>query len=67
MASLAALLLLASAPAAPPPAPATATGIARARILRPVTITRTGEPASTDQRQTHQSPRRDRAKVVDLY
>lgn len=75
MASLAALLLLTSAPApaatppaAPPPAPSvSAVGIARARILRPVTITRTGEPTATDQRQTHQTPRRDGARVVDLY
>ncbi len=75
MACLAALLLLASAPApaatppaAPPPAPSlSAVGTARARILRPITITRRGEPARTDERQTHQSPRRDGARVVDLY
>lgn len=70
MASLAALLLLASAPApaATPPAPSvSAIGIARARILRPVTVTRLGESITPDYRQTHQSPRRDGARVVDLY
>jgi hypothetical protein len=68
---LAAALLLTTAPAAPPLAqpvqPAAAVGIARARILRPASVTRLGEPAAADQRQTHQSRRRDGARVVDLY
>lgn len=72
MACLAALLLLASAPApgATPPAPSvSAIGIARARILRPVQVTRMGEPADsrTGQLITHTRPRRDGARVVDCY
>ena len=72
MASLAALLLLASAPApaATPPAPwVSAVGIARARILRPVQVTSTGQRASDGATPlvTHTRPRRDGARVVDCY
>lgn len=70
MASLAALLLLASAPApaATPPAPSVI-GIARARILRPVQVTSTGQRASDGATPliTHTRPRRDGARVVDCY
>lgn len=78
MASLAALLLLASAPApaatppaaSPPAAPVSAVGIARARILRPVAVTNRGEAATTDHAApmvTHQGRRRDGARVLDCY
>lgn len=74
MASLAALLLLASAPApaATPPAPSvSAVGIARARILRPVQVTRMGQMIGTAAGSaplvTHTKPRRDGALVVDCY
>ncbi len=78
MASLAALLLLASAPApaatppaAPLPTPSLSTvGIARARILRPVAVTNRGEAATTDHAApmvTHQGRRRDGARVLDCY
>ncbi|MDX2209282.1 MAG: hypothetical protein SFV20_02865 [Sphingopyxis sp.] len=77
MASLAALLLLTSAPApaatppaaSPPAAPVSAVGIARARILRPVKVTRMGQRSIGDPAPlvTHSASRRDGARVVDCY
>ncbi|NJS13310.1 MAG: hypothetical protein HC788_00425 [Sphingopyxis sp.] len=48
---------------------ATAIGTARARILRPVQVTRLGDTvaAGSEQRQTHRSQRKDGAAVVDCY
>ena len=65
---LAAALLLSAAAPAPPPS-VTAIGVARARILRPVAVTSTGQRASdgTAPLVTHQRPRRDGALVVDCY
>jgi hypothetical protein len=76
MVNIAALLLLASAPApaATPPAPSvSAVGIARARILRPVQVTRMGELTATATADrsaplvTHTKLRRDGVRVVDCY
>ena len=65
---LAAALLFTAAPPAPQPA-ASVVGIARARILRPVQVTQAGQLATAHSAtlNTHTSPRRDGAKVVDLY
>jgi hypothetical protein len=65
---LAAALLFTAAPPAPQPATAVV-AVARARILRPVQVTQAGQltPGRSATLNTHTSPRRDGALVVDCY